>query len=84
MDPVDILAHLGPERGERLIDFAAGSADLVFGLIRRHGIECDAVQSGWIQPAHSPAALEKVKSRAEPMGKRGRPAVTLDSEETEA
>ncbi|TPI34982.1 FAD-binding oxidoreductase [Mesorhizobium sp. B3-2-1] len=84
MDPDSILAHLGPERGERLIDFAAGSADLVFGLIRRHGIDCDAVQSGWIQPAHSPAALEKVKSRAGQWARRGRPVVTLDRREVEA
>ncbi|TPK84026.1 FAD-dependent oxidoreductase [Mesorhizobium sp. B2-4-17] len=84
MDPDSILAHLGPERGERLIDFAAGSADLVFGLIRRHGIDCDAVQNGWIQPAHSPAAFEKVQSRAQQWALRGRPAVTLDREEVEA
>lgn len=83
MDPDSILAHLGPERGERLIDFAAGSADLVFGLIKRHGIDCDAVQNGWIQPAHSPAALEKVKSRAGQWARRGRPAVTLDRQKIE-
>lgn len=84
MDPDTILAHLGPERGERLIDFAAGSADLVFGLIRRHGIDCDAVQNGWIQPAHSVAAFEKVKSRAGQWARRGRPAVALDRQEVEA
>ena len=84
MDPDSILAHLGPERGERLIDFAAGSADLVFGLIRRHGIDCDAVQSGWIQPAHSPAAFEKVKSRSGQWARRGRPAVILDGHDVEA
>ncbi|MER8829007.1 FAD-binding oxidoreductase [Mesorhizobium sp. M0938] len=77
-DSDDIIAKLGPERGERLIDFAADSADLVFDLIRRHGIECDAVQSGWIQPAHSQAALEKTRSRAEQWARRGRPAITLD------
>ncbi|WP_322418250.1 NAD(P)/FAD-dependent oxidoreductase [Mesorhizobium huakuii] len=84
MDPDSILAHLGPERGERLIDFAAGSADLVFGLIKRHGIDCDAVQNGWIQPAHSPAAFEKVKSRAGQWARRGRPAITLDRQHVEA
>ncbi|MBZ9738910.1 MULTISPECIES: NAD(P)/FAD-dependent oxidoreductase [unclassified Mesorhizobium] len=83
MEPDSILAHLGPERGERLIDFAAGSADLVFGLIRRHGIDCDAVQNGWVQPAHSRAALEKVKSRAAQWARRGRPAVTLDRPDVE-
>jgi glycine/D-amino acid oxidase-like deaminating enzyme len=77
-DPDDIVAELGRERGERLVDFAAGSADLVFDLIRRHRIECDAEQSGWIQPAHSPAAFEKAKSRARQWADRGRPAVVLD------
>lgn len=83
MDPDSILAHLGPERGEGLIDFAAGSADLVFALIKQHGIDCDALQSGWIQPAHSPAALDKVKSRANQWAQRGRPAVALDRQEVE-
>ncbi|TSE13434.1 FAD-binding oxidoreductase [Mesorhizobium intechi] len=84
MDPDSIVAHLGPERGERLIDFAAGSADLVFGLIKRHGVDCDAVQNGWIQPAHSPAAFERVKSRASQWARRDRPAVTLDRQDVEA
>ena len=38
MDPDNITALLGPERGERLIDLACGSGDLVFDLIRRHAI----------------------------------------------
>ncbi|TIX94621.1 MAG: FAD-binding oxidoreductase, partial [Mesorhizobium sp.] len=47
------------------------------------GIECDADQSGWIQPAHSQAALEKTRSRAEQWARRGRATVTLDRQETE-
>lgn len=77
-DPHDIIAQLGPARGERLVGFAAGSADLVFDLIKRHAIECDAVQSGWIQPAHSPPALQKTRSRVEQWARRGRPTVALD------
>ncbi|MGX5802593.1 NAD(P)/FAD-dependent oxidoreductase [Bradyrhizobium sp. Arg314] len=79
MDPSAIIAHLGQDHGGRLIDFAAGSADLVFDLVKRHGIDCHALQNGWIQPAHSVAALEKVKARAGQWAARGRPAVTLDS-----
>ncbi|GLS41121.1 oxidoreductase [Mesorhizobium tianshanense] len=82
-DPDDIVAQLGPERGEGLVDFATGSADLVFDLIKRHGIECNAVQSGWIQPAHSQAALEKTRSRAEQWARRGKPAVALDRQAIE-
>ena len=62
VDPDDIRASLG-EAGEKLIGMAAGSADLVFDLIRRHGIDCGALQSGWIQAAHSEAAFAKVQDR---------------------
>jgi glycine/D-amino acid oxidase-like deaminating enzyme len=82
-DPDDILAELGTERGERLVRFAAGSADLVFGLIQRHAIDCQAEQSGWIQPAHSAAALTKVRSRAAQWSARGRPAEVMNAAETE-
>jgi glycine/D-amino acid oxidase-like deaminating enzyme len=78
MDPDDVTALLGTKRGERLIEFACGSGDLVFDLIKRHGIECEAEQSGWIQPAHSAAAFEKVQSRAGQWAKRGRPVAVLD------
>ncbi|AZO19001.1 FAD-binding oxidoreductase [Mesorhizobium sp. M2A.F.Ca.ET.043.05.1.1] len=84
MDPDAIVAHLGAERGERLIGVAAGSADLVFNLIGRHNIACDAVQNGWIQAAHSSAALERIGSRAKQWAERGRPAVMLDRQQTEA
>jgi glycine/D-amino acid oxidase-like deaminating enzyme len=83
-DPDDIIAALGAERGEDLIRFASGSADLVFDLIRRHDIECQAEQSGWIQPAHSAAALAKIKSRAAQWASRRRPAVVMDRVETES
>ncbi|CAN7574376.1 NAD(P)/FAD-dependent oxidoreductase [Rhizobium sp. LjRoot254] len=83
-DPDDIIAELGTERGERLIRFASSSADLVFDLIRRHRIECQAEQSGWIQPAHSAVAFDKVKSRAAQWASRGRPVVVMDRAETES
>ena len=83
-DPDDIIAELGTDRGERLIRFAGGSADLVFDLIRRHAIDCQADQSGWIQPAHSAAAFTKVQSRAAQWARRGRPAVVMNAAETES
>lgn len=84
MDPDDIVARLGPVRGERLIQFACESGDLVFELIRRHHIDCAADQSGWIQPAPTVAAFAKAKARAAQWASRGRPAVVLDRDEVEA
>ncbi len=83
-DPDDIVAALGRERGERLIAFAAGSGDLVFALIGRHGIDCAADQSGWIQPAPTSAAFARVKARAAQWKDRGRPVAVLDRDEVEA
>jgi len=46
LDPSELEALLGPERGARLAEIVGGAADFVFDLIRRHGIECDARQVG--------------------------------------
>ena len=67
--------------GEKLVAMAAGSADLVFDLIRRHGIACDAVQSGWIQPSHSDAALAKAHERVRQWQALGRPVKVLNAAE---
>ena len=47
--PEDILATLGPGRGERLLEFGDRSCDLVFELIGRYGIECEAIRPGYVQ-----------------------------------
>lgn len=84
VDPDAVIARLGPERGAALNRFAAESADLVFDLIRRHAIGCDALQSGWIQPAHSDAALARTASRARQWQALGRPVEALSARDIEA
>lgn len=80
VDPEAVLARLGPDRGAALNRFAAESADLVFALIRRHEIACDARQSGWIQPAHSAAALARTADRVRQWQALDRPAEALSAE----
>lgn len=62
-DPDDLVARLGAERGERFVALVRDSAATTFELIRRLAIECDAVQAGWIQPAHDPGRFERVSRR---------------------
>jgi glycine/D-amino acid oxidase-like deaminating enzyme len=81
-DPEEILAIFGREAGERLIEFAGGTADVVFSLIARHGISCDATRVGWIQPAHSREAFEIVKRRVDQWQRRGAPLEILDRAST--
>jgi len=77
-DPDEILARHGSIRGEPLLHMMASAADAVFDVIGKHRIDCDAVRAGWIQPAHSPRALEAVQGRARQWMARGAPAEMLD------
>jgi glycine/D-amino acid oxidase-like deaminating enzyme len=71
LDPDNLEALLGPYAGGRLVATAAAGPDLVFDLISRHGIQCDAVRTGWIQPATSDATLAQLARRAEQWWRRG-------------
>lgn len=83
VDPDEVRARLG-DRAEALISMAAGSGDLVFDLIRRHQIDCDAAQVGWIQPSHSDAAFAKAQDRVRQWSALGRPVQRLDAAEVTA
>jgi glycine/D-amino acid oxidase-like deaminating enzyme len=80
MDPDAIVSRLGEERGERLIGLAGRGADKVFGLIAEFDIDCDAQQSGWIQPAHAKKILPQIEARFAQWAKRGRPVEWLDAD----
>ncbi|WP_426035403.1 NAD(P)/FAD-dependent oxidoreductase [Cypionkella sp. TWP1-2-1b2] len=77
VDPDGIRATLGEANGNQLVQMAATSADLVFDLISRHAIACDAHRSGWIQPAHSETALNRAKDRVRQWSAEGRPVEFL-------
>jgi glycine/D-amino acid oxidase-like deaminating enzyme len=83
-DPDELEALLGREAGERLWRFAGGTADLVFDLIERHGIEAEARRTGWVQAIHNEAALKRARQRAEQWQRRGAPVALLDQAETAA
>ena len=70
-DPDALEELFGAERGARLAASVAAAPDLVFELIGRHGIACDAVRSGWIQPATSEAALALLAARVAQWQRRG-------------
>ena len=47
--PEEVVASLGPDRGERFLEFGDRSCDLVFELIERYRIECEALRPGYVQ-----------------------------------
>lgn len=81
-DPDTIEQMFGREVGERIVRFSDGAPDVVFDLIERHAIDCDAVRTGWIQPAHDAQSRRVLESRAEQWSRRGAPVSLLDRDET--
>ena len=80
-DPDDLVRLFGNERGQKLVQFAGGTVDKVFDLIERHGMEVPRKRNGWIQGAHSEAALHMTGQRAAQWTKYGAPVRALDREE---
>jgi glycine/D-amino acid oxidase-like deaminating enzyme len=81
VDPDNLEAMLGPHAGGRLVATVAAGPDLVFDLIARYGIQCDAMRSGWIQPATAQAALAQLARRAEQWSRRGAAVEVLSRRE---
>ena len=55
----------------KVVETVGNGPDLVFDLIRKHRIDCDAVRAGWIQPASSERDLIPIRARVEQWQRRG-------------
>ena len=62
-DPHEVRRLLGDERAERLLRFSGDAPSRVVELIETHDIQCDLRANGWIQPAHSRAAIPTIERR---------------------
>jgi glycine/D-amino acid oxidase-like deaminating enzyme len=89
LDPDDVPGRIpagagGAAKGEQLVQLVADSARHTFDLIRRHGIACEAVQNGWVQPMHSPGRMKLAEKRVKAWSRRGAPVELLDARGVEA
>ncbi len=81
-EPDGLEARFG-EAGERFVELVRDSADYLFKLAKAEGIACEAEQSGWFQPAHSPDHVRVSETRCNAWSKRGAPCELLDGKETQ-
>ena len=81
-DPDTLEERYGVALGPRVVDTVARGPDLVFELIRKYEIACDAQRTGWIQPATSEAALRILETRVGQWRRRGAAVATLSAQET--
>jgi len=81
MLPEEILSALGPARGERFLEFGDRSCDLVFDLIDRYRIECEAIRPGYVQGGFGAKGHRFNREWARQWTERGAEARFLDSDE---
>jgi len=80
-DPDALEQMFGAQRGAQLVETVASGPDLVFGLIAKYQIDCDASRCGWIQAATSASALPAMHARVEQWRRRGAPVQLLDRQQ---
>ncbi|WP_313370271.1 FAD-binding oxidoreductase [Achromobacter animicus] len=80
--PDELPNVLGDVYGERLLNVLGNAPDLVFDLIQRHGIECEAVRTGTLHCAVGQAGLSEITERASQWAARGAPVHVLSAAET--
>ncbi len=83
LPPDDVAKYLGAEAGERLNRGFRDGPSLVFDLIRRHGIDCEATQNGSMHLASSQKMLKKILARGEQLAARGSEVEVLDQQTVE-
>lgn len=71
LPPRSIRGILGQETGERLCAALDRGPDLVFDLIGKWRIDCEAVRAGTLHCAHSPRGARDLEDRFEQLAERG-------------
>jgi glycine/D-amino acid oxidase-like deaminating enzyme len=79
-DPDELEAMFGAVRGARYVRTVGDAPQVVFDLITRLGIQCDALHTGWLQPAASEDALPVQSARAAQWQRRGAPVELVSRE----
>ena len=78
-DPDEVERDFGPDLGRRMVAFSGNAPNVVFDLIRRHQIACEARQSGTVRAAYAPRNAAEVRSTAEQCLRRDMPVELLES-----
>ncbi len=81
--PVALARRFGADLGGRMARLSGGGGDLVFGLIEKHGIACDAARVGWIRAAHTRKALAELRAVAAEWRALGDAVDDLDADDME-
>lgn len=79
-NPSHVAAQLGPRAGERFNRALRDSPAVVFDLVERLGLECDARRSGTVNIAHSAAAMKGLAGRCRQLQALGAKVELIDGD----
>ncbi|MDQ0320977.1 glycine/D-amino acid oxidase-like deaminating enzyme [Pararhizobium capsulatum DSM 1112] len=80
--PDDLIATLGKSIGERLLTELGDGPSLVYSLVEKHGMDCEAVRNGTLHLAVGEDGVKEVAERQAQWKKFGAPVEVLDAEQT--
>lgn len=81
LPPEDIVDALGEEVGERANAVLADAPALVFSIVDRYGIDCQATRTGTLHLAHNMKGADELARRFEQFRARSAPVDLLDESE---
>ncbi len=80
-DPDLVMAEFGPELGQKMLSFSGNAPNMVFDLVKKHAIACEAAQTGTLRMAFSEKKLAANRSTFEQLKRTGSPAQWVEKEE---
>ena len=79
LTPDEIIAELGPEWGPRFVAMGHETCEMVFELIKRYRIDCDALRPGYVQGGWDTQGMKYQREWAEQWQKRDVAVELLDA-----
>jgi glycine/D-amino acid oxidase-like deaminating enzyme len=79
-DPDDVERHFGSDLGGRMVALSGNAPNVVFDLIQRHQIDCQALQSGTLRAAAMERDAAGIRTTAAQWARREAPVALLHTE----
>jgi len=80
-DPDVVTRDFGNDLGSRMVTLSGNAPNVVFDLIRRHRIDCEALQAGTLRAATSARDAAGIRGTAAQWARRDAPVVLLGAAE---
>lgn len=82
--PDDLRKRLGTRFGDNLIRTTLTAADDLFADIGKYEVDCDPVQAGWIQAAHTRKAIANMQALGKAWSEAGADITELEGADVQA